>query len=398
MNTKKLFIISIILFALVAGSLLVYNLFFQKPATNSANQSPLPSTPADKGSFDLPNEQNNSGQENQAGSSENNSTAQLRLKPISQEKVLAPTIGSDGKTVKYYTISNSNVYESDFNGGNLKKISSTVLNRLTKIIWSPDKEKVIGILSENGYLKKYFYNYTNGQSSIFNEKIGYIAWSPDSKKVAYQFTDPSSEQSNISLSNPDGSNYKNIFKTRLDNLIVEWPSRNKISLRQPASGLSQGILYAISVDTGDFNKILSDLFGLNAKWSPSADKILYSSTNNNGKNPKLFLADETGANSKDLKIAGIADKCAWGKDGKTIFCAIPQKISSNAIWPDDYYKGLVILSDDFYKINLETNEQIKIAGSSDQIGYDAQELFLSPKEDYLFFVNRKDGRLYSLKI
>jgi len=253
------------------------------------------------------------------------------------------------------------------------------------------------INSDVGEVKKYFYDYTNNQSALLGEKVGFVAWSPDSKKIAYEFIDPVNGQNNISTANPDGTNYKNIFKTRLDNLIVEWPSKEKISLRQPPSGLAQGILYAINSATGDFNKILSDIYGLSIKWSPKADKILYSSTDDRGRNPKLTLSDETGANSKDLKLAGIADKCAWSKDDRTIFCALPQELSANAIWPDDYYKGLVILSDDFYKINLETGDKTKILGSSDQVSYDAQELFLSPKEDYLFFINKRDGLLYSLK-
>ena len=94
----------------------------------------------------------------------------------------------------------------------------------------------------------------------------------------------------------------------------------------------------------------------------------------------------------------MADKCVWSKDDRTVFCAVPQQISENAVWPDDYYKGLTIVNDDFYKINLETGEKTKIAGSQEGYGYDAQELFLSPKEDYLFFVNRRDGLLYILKL
>ncbi len=179
---------------------------------------------------------------------------------------------------------------------------------------------------------------------------------------------------------------------------MEWPAKEKISIRTQVSGLAQSLLYVIDSATGDFNKILSDLYGLNIKWSPKADKILYSTTDSRGRNPKLILSDDKGANSKDLKLTGLADKCVWAKDDRTIFCALPQEISQNAVWPDDYYKGLVILEDDIYKINLETGDKIKIIGSSSQFGFDAQDLFLSPKEDYLFFVNRGDGLLYSLKL
>ncbi len=393
MTTKKILIIALILLALSLGTLLIYNFFFKMPsgpAGQETNGGALPSAPAGK--------EGETGSPLPGSASTAQGLAALKIKPISKEPVLSPTIGQDGKTVKYYTRSNGNVFESDFLGDNLKKISSVTLNGLIKAIWSPDKTKVIGVFSDNNKIKRYFYDYANSQSSLLSEKMGGVAWSPDSKKIAYHFIDSTNGQHNISVANPDGTTWKNIFKTRLDNLIVEWPGNTKISLRQPTSGLAQGILYAIDPGTGDFARVLSDIFGLSVKWSPKADKILFSSTNDRGGDPKLSLADGSGANSKDLNLAGIADKCAWSNDDRTIFCALPQEMSANAVWPDDYYKGLVILADDFYKINLETNAKTKILGSSNQVGYDAQELFLSPKEDYLFFVNKRDGLLYSLKI
>jgi len=409
MNTKKIFIIVGILFLLALASLLVYNLFFKSTApgggTEPGGNSALPASPAGREGTVTPTGLPGGGTGAGGGTGGTvispgttpQSLAALKIKPISQEKVLSPTINSDGKTVKYFSQANGNIYQSDFDGGSLKKISSVNLTNLMKALWSPDKEKIIGIFSDNNTTKKYFYDYVSSQSSLLNEKMGHVAWAPNSKKIAYQFIDSATGQHNISVANPDGLNWKNIFKTRLDNLIIEWPSNARISLRQPVSGLAQGILYSINSETGDFSKVLSDIFGLSVKWSPKADKILFSSTDSRGQGLKLSLTDESGANFKDLNLAGLADKCVWSNDDKTIFCALPQEISQNAVWPDDYYKGRVISSDDIYKINLETNQKTKIIGSSDTTSYDAQELFLSPKEDYLFFINRTNGLLYSLK-
>lgn len=393
MDTKKILIIASVLLVLSLATLLVYNFFFKPPTdgtgTVETTGGALPSGSAGGGGANssLPGI-SNSGQ----------SQTPLKIKAISQEAVLAPTIGEDGKTVKYFARSNGHVFEADFTGAGLKDISAVTLNNLLRALWAPDKTKVIGIFSDGSQVKKYFYDYANNQSSLLNEKIGYVAWSPDSKRIAYHFIDSVTGQNNISLANPDGTGWKAIFKTRLNDLIIDWPSREKVSIRQSVSGLAQGILYAINTETGNFNKVLSDLFGLSIKWSPKADKILYSATNDRGQNPRLYLTDESGANLKDLKLSGLADKCAWGNDDRTIFCALPQEMSANAVWPDDYYKGLTILSDDFYKINLETDSKTKILGSSSQAAYDAQDLFLSPKEDYLFFTNKRDGLLYSLKI
>lgn len=399
MNAKKILIVTAALFALSLGALLTYNAFFKEKRADSGNADTLPSAPPTRGgenSFVNPpnSDKTTSGVNGQNAISD---MTALKIKPVSQEKVLSPTIGQDGQTVKYFSRTSGNVYQSDFNGNNLKKISSVNLNNLLKVLWSPDKEKVIGIFQDQDKIKKYFYDYTSNQTAVYDDKINYLAWSPDSKKIAYHFINPQDGQNNVSVANPNGANWKNIFKTRLDNLIIEWPVKEKISLRLPPGGLAQNVLYSLNPETGDFFKVISDTFGLIAKWSPKGDKVLFSATNSQGKNPRLHVGDEKGANFKNLNLAGLADKCVWSKDDKTIFCALPQEISQNAVWPDDYYKGLLVLRDDIYKIDLETEQKTKILGSSDAISYDVQEPFLSPKEDYLFFVNRGNGLLYSLK-
>lgn len=373
---KKIFVIAFILLVLLTAALVVYNLFF-KDKEIDPNLTPTPSAGAEisPGVF-----------------------AQGALRAISKEKIMAPAIGKDGQTVKYYSRQTGRVFESDFLGQELKEISDTDLKNLIKIVWSPDGEKVIGVFSENNQTKKYFFDYETRQSAELNSSVGWVVFSPDSKNIVYQYNDPATGQSNISVSSPDGSNWRNVFKTRMEDLIVEWPSREKISIRTRVSGLAQGLLYAIEEKTGNFYKILSDTFGLSVNWSPKADKVLFSYTDSNGRNPQLVLSDEKGEKTKKLNLKGIADKCVWSKDNLTVFCALPQSFSDLDVWPDDYYKGLIVLNDAIYKIDLETDQKTKIAGSLDQAGFDAQDLLLSPKEDYLFFINQKDGLLYSLKL
>ncbi|MDD2730856.1 MAG: hypothetical protein PHW33_01885 [Candidatus Portnoybacteria bacterium] len=389
-NLKKVFLISLVLLALISGTFLTYNLFFKSDSGSSPTEEETGTLPENGTGADT----GQSASISPAGQS----LASLKLKAISQEKALAPTLKADGQSVKFYSQTTGQVWQTSFDGLNPQIISSKTLSGLIKIIWSPDKEKVVSVVSENGTIKKYFYNYATGQSSPLNSNIGFVAFSPDSKKIAYQYTDPQTGQSNISTSDPDGQNWKTVFKTRLANLVVEWPSKEKISIKSQPSGLSQGFLYSLNSETGEFANVLSGYLGLNAKWSPKADKILCSIVDQNAKNPKLLLTDSAGQQTSDLGLAGLVDKCVWAKDNRTVFCALPQQISANATWPDDYYKGLVLVNDDFYKINLETGKKTKIAGSSIETGYDAQDLFLSPQEDYLFFVNRRDGLLYSLKL
>jgi hypothetical protein len=319
--------------------------------------------------------------------------------PLSQEKVLAPTIDSSGKKIEYYSKDQGNMYEVNFDGSNLSRVSSANLAGLLQVLWSPSKEKIVGIFQENNATKKYLHDYQNGTSIRLNEKIDQVAWAPDGNRIVIQSFSPDTNNNVISIADADGSNFKNIFQTRIKDLVLEWPIADKISIRTKTSGLSEGLLVTINPDSGIFSDVLRGIYGLNARWFPLGDKILYSATNSEGKNIKLFTAGQNGQEAKDINLATLVEKCVFSQDDRTLFCAIPQRLSENAVWPDDYYKGLVTTEDTFWKINLDTGQKTQIFSSETNArAYDAVNPFLSPQEDYLFFTNKKDGLLYSLKI
>lgn len=371
MSLKKILIILIILLLLVVGLLVVYNFFLKEEPTPPA-APPITTTPA--------------------------TSPTGPLKAISQEPVLDPII--DGQKVKYYSKNNGYIFESSFDGSERTRLSSNILTNLLKIIWSSNKDKVIAIFDDEGEVKKYFYDYQTGKSTLLNQDIRHIAWSPNEDKIAYQYYNSQTEDNDISLANPDGSQWTNIFTTRMKNLIVEWPSSGQVAIRTKPSGLAQSVVYTIDLATGDFQKIISETYGLTVLWSPLGDKLLFSETDNRGKNLKLKIVDLAKSTIGELDFVTLPEKCVWSQDNRTLFCAVPKTISTLAVWPDDYYKGLTVLADDFWRINLDIGEKIQIYATDNEeaMSYDAKELLLSPLEDYLLFVNKRDDYLYSLEL
>jgi len=369
MNPKKLFIAVLVLLILAGGTLFFYNFYFKKwaePSQDQGNQTPKEYS--------------------------------FKPKPITQEAIFAPAIDEDGRTIKYYTAQNGHVFKVSFDGSSLEPVYLTDLPDLVKITWSPDKTKVIGIFDSQNTIKKNVYDFNTKTVSWLNENIKWIDWSPDSQRIVYQFQTGDKQKNSISIANPDGSQWRDIFQTRLENLVVEWPVPDKISLRNVPSGTSPGSLFVIDPDSGSLNKILTDFYGLSVKWSPDGQQILFQSTDEKGKNLKSLVAPASGSQPRELPLTTIAEKCVWSADSINIFCAVPQIISANAVWPDDYFSGRLIIKDDFYIINSATLEKTKIASSDDIQSFDAQNLVLSPQEDYLFFINRLDGFLYSIGI
>ena len=118
---KKIFITSIILLIIALVSFLVYNFFFKGTLPDNPDNNPngaLPSSPADISG-------NGSGSKNPSSSNAPQTRGSLRA--LSQEKGMAAAIHEDGKTVKYYSKENGNVWKSGFEGENLQRISSVTI-------------------------------------------------------------------------------------------------------------------------------------------------------------------------------------------------------------------------------------------------------------------------------
>jgi len=373
MSLKKIFIILIVLLVLVVGFLIAYNYFFKEEEPTKPTTGPASSTEL-----------------KQAG----------RIKTITQESILSPI--ADGQKVKYYLMGNGNVFESDFDGSDKTRVSANLLTDLLKALWSPQRDKVIAIFDDGGEIKKYLYDYQTEKATQLDSNIRHITWSPNQDKIAYQYYNPQTEDNNISIANPDGSNWTNILATRMKNLIVEWPNSSQLSIRTRPSGLAQSVVYSIDLANGHLQKLISETYGLTVIWSPQGDKILFSETDERGKNLKLKIANLAKQTTKELDFVTLPEKCVWSQDNRTIFCAVPKNISTTATLPDDYYKGLVVLADNFWRVNLDTGEKIQIYPSAEAeeetMSYDAQQLLLSPLEDYLIFINKLNSLLYSLEL
>ena len=144
--------------------------------------------------------------------------------------------------------------------------------------------------------------------------------------------------------------------------------------------------------------IIGGIKGLTGKISADLSKIIYSArTNNNFTTSIRNLKDNT---SQGVIFKTLSEKCVWSTMRKNeVYCAVPTDIPE-AIYPDDWYRGNVSFVDQIWYLNTITGEVHLVANLIDLSKklIDATELTLDPRENTLYFINKRDLTLWALDL
>ncbi len=200
------------------------------------------------------------------------------------------------------------------------------------------------------------------------------------------------------ISTFDEKTKSKIIENPLTEVLVEWPETSKVFVTTKASAYATGYVYSIDTKTGIFKKVFGGPHGLSTKVSKDLSKILYSQgTQDSILLSMLNLKDNK---SQNLLIRTLADKCVWSSYHKEdIYCAVPTEIP-RGIYPDDWYKGTVSFVDEIWHIDSTTGEVhllAKLLSVGDAL-IDATNLTLDEKDNYLYFINKRDLSLWSLDL
>jgi len=333
--------------------------------------------------------------------------------------------------VRFIDRGKGDVYEVAENGRAVATLSNTLLPRITQSVWNKNLTAFIGsMIKETATSPTVVYAELKAQTTTTNttaakaantqgsnpdtassltltpfvlkgknlpaNMIDY-AVSPKGDKV-FMLVNESGNGVGYTA-NFDGTSVTKIFSTPITQINVEWPEDNTIAITTKGTASQGGFLYFVSPKTGIWKKILGPVTGLSAKVSHDAKYVFVSVTNTNGV-VQTNIVKVSDNSAVDGVIVTLADKCAWGNFNKNvIYCAVPTQLPS-AMYPDAWYAGTVSFTDKIWEMNAATGEihlVSSIVDQSDRV-VDAFNLGVSPKDDYLFFMNKNDLSLWSLDL
>lgn len=310
------------------------------------------------------------------------------LTKLSGQEVIAPVSGTRSGTVVYYEKSTGRVLEVGLDGKNENAISNSKLSDLIGTVWSPDRKSVVSLFASKSGPQYRYYNYNDKHTSALTGQVKAVAFSPDSKRIAYFI--PGETDGGIFLSNPDGSDGKRILPTRIPDLDLYWPAPDFLYAisKNTATG-TQG-LYRIDV-SGGFRTITEEQKGLEVLFSLEGNSFLISSFGPDEK-LNLYYQDASSPVQIRLPLSTFSSKCAWSLNGKAITCGVP----ANSISGLERSSSAAI-PDDIFDLDLATGVKRSVYSSGRDGNLSVLNPFLSPLESHLIFINGFDQKLYSLR-
>lgn len=183
-----------------------------------------------------------------------------------------------------------------------------------------------------------------------------------------------------------------VFNSSFNEWMPQYSNKNLITMTTYASAGIDGYMYGLNPTTKTFSKLLGPIQGLTTLTNPSGTYSLISTSGQNGLT--FGLTNLSNGQTLSVPFKTLPEKCAWYSDD-VFYCGVVT-LFPNATYPDDWYKGLVTLSDTLWSYTISTKEARQLATPTQAIDIVKMKAF--PDTEYLFFINNINNELWSYRI
>jgi hypothetical protein len=326
----------------------------------------------------------------------NNSTNQpvtnsANISQVIQSNVFNPAISSDGKALFYFSNQAAfyNFDKLDLTSLKNEKISDN-FDAPQNIYWSPNQDKIIMEVIYNQYVfEKYgsaflkpgtadgtktfwLYDFNKKKLTPLSSSIKKVAWSPDGTKIAYHYLESGQKIGNLTIANPDGTNWINIADTNDSDYKIAWLDNKNIAYWN-LSANSQAInINKVNVDSRVPEAIVTKLDISDAMFLKDKNYLLVETVNSEAKR----------------QTAGIIDLA----DQQKTFTELGIDINIKNVCFDSQNNLYFYSNNKFFKFDLAKKQKTELASFANEPDY----LLLDENNKLLYFAY--SNNLYKLTI
>lgn len=316
-----------------------------------------------------------------------------------------------GTMLRHIEKSTGHIYETEFFSPKQERISNTTIPRVYEAQWGSSSSTLIARFLEDDNqtidtfslaLKPTIVPKGAQSTSTQYTTVGtLLAGRIDGFSVlgSNLFSITTTETSSSGFtSSMAGVGGKQIWNSPIRELLPQFVNGTTVALTtKPYSGIN-GYLYFVDTTNGGVKKILGDIDGLSTLVSPDGKKVLALSQIGTDRMISYTVSDRSVQN---LNPVAFPEKCVWSKkDTNVLYCAVSKQILDTQSLTN-WYMGSVQFTDDIWKYDLKGNTENLITNLSSESGgesIDVMKPALSDNEQYLVFINKRDGSLWSLDL
>lgn len=386
---KKILIISGVLLVLLVGGLMA---FFLTTGGIPANTDEVFARFGQGGA--APSFEEEEALEEEYGFAEDpaptNSRARLRqltTKPVAGATIIAGI-------ARFVERGTGHVYEIDVRGGVERLISGTTLARTIRALFSPSGEEVALMNEVDGHIVTTLGAFASGTGSglsLTELPEGAIepGFSRDSKTFYFFIPEDTGGRGYEYDQTKDTT--KLLFRTSLRDIRLLWGSPTY--LYTTPSGKQGGYLYEVGSD-GLLSYVANGGRGLMAMRHASGTVV--STITEDGR----IVTRDTKAGIIPL-VSLFTEKCAVaGVWSRYLVCGSPVVLPDGYTYPDDWFKGVVGLSDAIVHIDSSTLTTLVLSNLEEESGrpLDVLSLGTDATGKYIYFINKYDNALWLLEL
>ena len=328
-----------------------------------------------------------------------------RLRQITSEPVggagifdITNTDKTKSTLIRYIQRADGNIFETKTDTLAVNRISNKTIPKIYEAIWGNAGDAVITrqLKDDNETIESFAAKLSGNASSTERElsgvylpqKISVLTISPDKSKMFYLY--PTNGGIGGIFAGADGSKKTLIFESALSEWLASFADNKTIVLTTKPSAGAKGFAYFLNTNAGEIRKIVGGIAGLTILVSPDKKLALYSESYNGSFRTKIYNLIENSAG--DFELQTLPEKCVWSRNEPTIiFCAVPTTLPTGD-YPDSWYQGRVVFSDDIWKINTATGETSRLISPETFINktIDVINPLLNESESFLLFMNKID--------
>lgn len=338
------------------------------------------------------------------------------LVPSPQKKAVVPPLVSSTATstvtatatpvyptVRFVESGTGYVYDVGAKGGNPAKVSGTVVARTAEALFGDNGASVIFryIKTDNQTVATYLGHIVPSPDGVIpgtvtgqflSDNISDLVMSADGRSFFYVV--PTEDGASVGMTmTTAGKSQKQVFSSPFSEWLLDWTASGAMILTTKAANAVPG--YAYKVSSGDvFAKIIGGVDGLTTKMSPDGKSLLYSVSTPTGISLHILrLKDGYDANTG---LSTLPEKCAFTADSATVYCGA-SAAANTGTYPDAWYQGLAHFNDALWSITVSNGATIELDDGEGNY-LDATNLHLDSKGQFLLFINKNNGSLWSFDL